>query len=478
VAAVAPSIDIVPFNNSLDTLLRAVTERVFLVRKGVEFVTPPMPDPNVFQENLSGTLEQLVRHLPSTAPITHQQFVDGYRGRKRVAYQTALDELRAGRGSVEEDSRVKVFVKFEKTDRTTKSDPVPRVISPRNPRYNIRVGRYLAPLEKRLFKSIQKLYGSETPVVIKGFNAAKSAEILRSKWDNFVDPVAVGLDASRFDQHVSKDALRWEHAVYERCFRGKHRDRLKSLLKYQRINHCSGEVPDGFLEYTVEGTRMSGDMNTSMGNCLLMCSMLHAYRRHTGVWFELANNGDDCVVFMERSDLECFSASLDSWFTAMGFTMTVEDPVDYFDRVEFCQTKPVFDGREWVMCRNPHTAIAKDSVMLHPYDGQKIFRGWLDAVGTGGIALTGGLPVFQAFYSSYVRSGKKRSIPKELLPWSFRNLSMGMKRTPCLVSDEARLSFWTAFDITPDEQICLEKYYDKLRIHGDPGAYCDRHVFA
>lgn len=477
VAAVAPAIDIVPFNHSLETCLRAITERVFLVKNGGEFVAPPRPAPGVFAERLRSTRCLLERYLPSTAPISHQDVVDHYRGRKKVVYQRALDDLRAGRGSLEEDSKIRAFIKFEKTDRTTKSDPVPRVISPRDPRYNLRVGRYLLPLEKRIFRSIRRLFGSESPVVIKGLNAAESAKALRAKWDSYHDPVAVGLDASRFDQHVSLDALVWEHDVYIDCFRGKHQDRLEDLLRHQLVNRCTAECPDGLINYQVKGTRMSGDMNTSLGNCLLMCCMIHAYLKHKGVEGQLANNGDDCVVFMERRDLDRFSDGLDQWFTDMGFTMAVEPAVDEFDMVEFCQTKPIFDGVSWVMCRNPHTAIPKDSVMLKSWDSPGLFQGWLDAVGTGGIALTGGLPVFQSFYSSYVRSGKKRTIPEELLPWSFRNLCDGMNRKPTVVSPEARCSFYYAFGVTPDEQVELEKYYDKLRIRGVPGQYQPRGVF-
>nr|UHS72397.1 MAG: hypothetical protein 2 [Tombusviridae sp.] len=441
-------------------------------------VRPPRPKENYFASNLTDVGTMLRKFLPSTAPCSHQQFVDHYSGRKRELYQRALDELRAGRTSLEEDSLVKVFVKYEKTDRTTKRDPVPRVISPRDPKFNIRVGRYLTPMEPRIFEALGKLYDPEIPAVIKGMNAAESARVLKQKWDQFNDPVAVGLDASRFDQHVSEQALRWEHAVYLSCLKErKHKLRLGRLLERQIVNRCVGHTPDGAVKYTVHGTRMSGDMNTSLGNCVLMCSMIKQYLLDRGVNGQLANNGDDCVVFMERRDLHRFMTCLDEWFLDMGFNMKVEEPVYEFSQVEFCQTKPVFDGETWVMCRNPHTAVPKDSVMLKCWDSPSLWRGWLDAVGVGGLALTGGLPVFQSFYSSYVRAGKRRAIPRELLPWSFRNLVNGMKRSRGIVRPEARCSFWEAFDITPDEQVELESYYDKLRISPVPGKWIPRCVF-
>jgi hypothetical protein len=329
-------------------------------------------------------------------------------------------------------------------------------------------------MEHRVFKSLGRLFGHTT--VIKGMNALESARCLREKWEMFADPVAVGLDASRFDQHVSLEALRWEHGIYLECFKQrKHKNRLKRLLKLQEVNHCVGYTPDGVLKYTVTGTRMSGDMNTSLGNCVLMCSMIHAYLGERGVVGQLANNGDDCVVFMERRDLAVFMGGLTEWFLRLGFNMAVEKPVDEFEQIEFCQTHPVFDGQDWIMCRNPLSALAKDSTMLMPYD-PVVFRGWLDAVGVGGLRMTGGLPVFQEFYSSFIRSGKRREVPIELLPWSFRNWSAGMVRAYGEVPPQARCSFWLAFGVTPDEQVCLERYYQQFRVLDGMGSFQPRPV--
>lgn len=485
VAGVAPDVDIVPFNHKISTLERAVKERVFLVKSldgSGDLVPPPRPLPGVFQSRLESTLSLLSTYLPSTAPVSSRQFVDSYKGRKKQVYERALQELLMGTSSVAEDARVNVFIKFEKTDRTTKSDPVPRVISPRNPRYNLRVGKYLKPLEERMFKSLGKLFGHRT--VMKGMDVNGVAKCLREKWDMFKDPVAVGLDASRFDQHVSLDALRWEHSVYLRCFkRKKDRETLGRLLKYQEVNKCTGYADDGKLSYEVEGTRMSGDMNTSLGNCVLMCSMIHAYLESCGVKGQLANNGDDCVVFMERRDLAKFSQGCFDWFLGMGFNMAIEAPVYDFAHIEFCQCKPVYDGTAWRMCRNPRTAIAKDAVLLKSNVTQNFFRLWLNAVGTGGMSIAGGMPIFQAFYAMYVRNGitsyknKNRSASSrvktdldynEIMPWFMREMSLSGCHKERPITPEARASFYDAYGVTPDEQIELERYYDSVTI-GDFG---------
>lgn len=470
VSRVSQNIQIVPFDSSIKTLLKGVVERVFTVKvKDPEgfnkFVRPPRPSEGHFADVLKGVTAKLGKLLPTGTPRTHDQFVESYVGSKRQCYQRALYDMRSGFANLEDDSICKNFVKFEKTDCTNKAHPVPRVISPRDPKYNIRVGRYLKHMEKPILRSIDRLWGHKT--VVKGMNAYGNAKILREKYDMYVDPVAIGLDASRFDQHVSIEALQWEHEIYLKCFpRKKDKVRLATLLGFQLQNRCKAQCEDGHLNYNVNGTRMSGDMNTSLGNCLLMCSMMFAYKEKVGVKFSLANNGDDCVAFMERRDEEKFKEGLDEWFTKMGFTMAVEPTVDEFPCVEFCQTKPIWTEAGWLMCRNPHTAIVKDSTMLYPYN-ETVFRRWIHSVGIGGLRLAGQVPIFQDFYSLFVRSGRCGKLPESLLMqsnYNFTHLVDRMHRSYGVVHPKTRMTFWQAFDITPDEQELLESYYSNMEL--------------
>lgn len=461
VSGVSPPMAIRGFNNDINTLERAVKERVFFVKDSEgAFVAPPRPAPGHFERALRRTKEQLKCYLPRTAPLSRAGFVDTFRGRKYKLYLAAAEDLLRRRFS-QLDARVKVFVKYEKVDFTRKTDPVPRVISPRSPRYNIEVGRYLRPLEERVFRSLAKLFGHTT--VMKGMNAEVSGRVLYEKWGMFRSPVAVGLDASRFDQHVSVAALQWEHAIYALCFpRSRHRKQLEQLLRMQTHNVCVGYTADGRLKYRTEGGRMSGDMNTSLGNCLLMCCMVHAYAAFCGVRVQLANNGDDCVVFMESSDYNKFSAGLDKWFTDMGFSMAVEAPCYAFEEIEFCQTHPVWVGpraNSYLMIRHPKWALAKDTVNVHGYQTPAMFRGWLHAVGTGGMAMSGGVPVLQDFYLSYLRAGKFHKSVDSSQSWGVRQLAKGMVRRYGEVPALTRASFYWAFGVTPNEQLVLEDFY-------------------
>lgn len=473
-----PDVVVEPFNNDLDTLERAVKERVFFVKNidtssSDQFVPPPKPQKSHYPRSLKKTRKLLTPLLPSTAPLTHQQFVDTVRGRKKKTYEKALQRIEEEGLNLMKDSGVSVFVKYEKTDRTSKKDPVPRVISPRDPKYNLALGRYLRPMEERIFKSLGKLFGH--PTVMKGYTTDDTAALLREKWDSFKNPVAIGLDASRFDQHVSLDALKFEHSIYLSCLRTKkHRRKLRNLLRCQLENKCVGYVEDGKISYKIKGTRMSGDMNTSLGNCILMCCMIYQYSLDKRIKVQLANNGDDCVVFMERCDEAKFSKGLFEWFWKMGFNMAIEPTVYEFEHIEFCQTRPVYDGAKYTMCRNPRTVLAKDTVCLKPRTFEAMLPLWIHAVGTGGIALAGGMPILNSFYSMLQRSGvselknRKGKIvdldANEILPWYMRETNMKGDRVSSEPTPECRSSFYTAFDITPDEQIELENYFDSMSV--------------
>jgi len=450
-------------NSSLNNLARGVLTRVLTV-KGQP---TPKPIEGAYSKHLGGFRRLIVRCFRSTTPVSQQEFVDYYKGRRRTIYQNAADSLLT-KGIDQRDARIKAFVKAEFINSDDKPDPDPRVISPRDPRYNVEVGKFLRPVEHHVYAAIGRVFGG--PTVLKGYNAQQIGRIFKQKWDTFRNPVAVGLDASRFDQHVSVDALRWEHSVYNAIF-GNNRE-LRKLLKWQLRNKVIGTCRDGILKYITDGCRMSGDINTALGNCLIMCALVHRYAEIRGVHVSLANNGDDCTVIMERSDLEKFTDGLGQWFLEMGFNMKIEEPVDYIEGIEFCQTHPVFIDDSYIMVRNFPKAIAKDCLSLKILSSSTVCKSWLDAVGQGGLSLTGGIPVYQDFYCSLIRvahgitvertrqNSRRRNLNVEIeLTGGLAWLSKGMSRRISGISPETRFSFWLAFGTTPDQQIEIEKFY-------------------
>jgi hypothetical protein len=201
-------------------------------------------------------------------------------------------------------------------------------------------------------------------------------------------------------------------------------------------------------------------MNTALGNCLIMCALVHAYCKSLKLKkFSLINNGDDCVVIVERRNLARFNSGLNEWFKEMGFTMKVEDPVYILEKVSFCQAQPVFDGTSWLMVRHPSVAMAKDSYCIKPLDSKSVYQKWVGALGQGGASLSGGIPIMQEYYQCYYRASKGKVLKNDmLLDTGMMRLAQGMNRKVVCISDAARVSFFRAFDVKPDMQIEIEEF--------------------
>lgn len=455
------------FTDSMVNVQTALLERVFYVQDAVtlQFSSPFSVEAGSFRDMLSEVYKYFRRSVNVIAPESILGYPERhYRGRRLRCYQNALENLQR-RGVLRSDAYLSTFLKHEKVLNGNKR-AVPRVIQPRRPEYNIAVGVYLRPIEERLYKRIATLFGHET--VMKGKNVYEIGMLFADAWDSFEDPVALGLDASRFDQHVSVDALQWEHSIYDLYYRD---PELRRLLEFQLRNKGFASTPDGSVTYEVNGCRCSGDMNTGMGNCLLMCSMVWALlNRHANAIVgrtpaRLFNNGDDCVIVGERSTINLLLPLVAPWFKRLGFKMKIEPIVDVLEKVVFCQMQPVYDGSRWRMVRDPRVSLTKDATITNlvaPTEAS--LSNHCNAIGDCGLSLTTGMPILQSYYSAMLNNTRRGKLVHESFYGSgFYQLSRGTKNTgPSAISNAARVSFCEAFDITPDVQIALEDYFARL----------------
>lgn len=445
-------------NNSGVNIRRALLERVYNVEREGELQPPPEPDAKALVD-VRRAVMTFRRKMSHATPVNRQEFVEGYRSRKRTIYQNAADSLEHTAIS-RKDSYMSSFVKCEKINVTKKPDPAPRLIQPRAPRYNVEVGKYLKHIEHQVYRAIGDVMGG--PTVMKGYNAAEVGSLIADAWFSFQDPIAVGLDASRFDQHVSAQILAIEHQFYLSLY-DDNKDsynELKMLLKWQMDNIGFARGEDGGFKYSVKGKRMSGDMNTALGNCLLMCGMIYAWCKSVGLQsYRLFNNGDDCVVIMERDDLGRFASGLTDRFTEWGFTMVVEQPVDQIERIEFCQSNPIHMGSgQYKMCRNPKVCMSKDCHTVLDVSNPVALQKFLGSVGNCGLALAAGVPILQEFYKCMIRSsgGGVMGQTDILESTGLYYMSRGMELKEQDVSDDARVSFWVAYGVDPTMQELLE----------------------
>lgn len=471
----SPRVKYAIHDNCVSNLYRGTLERVFYVevRPGV-YEVPAQPTVAEFGGRVTLFNAQYRKRVRRAVPVSYRQVVEMYRGRKRAIYERARVSLET-EPLRKDDAKVKLFGKREKTNFSEKPNPPQRVIYPREPRYNLAVAAYLKPLEHEVYRTIDHIFHdrhsrAHRRTVVKGLNFSQRGQLLHEKWRRFRRPRGLLFDAKRFDQHVSVAALKHEHSVYLQHFRGQDKSQLKKLLSWQLKTTAKGRCPDGWVKFVRRGGRCSGDINTALGNVTIMCSLFFDYLESLGIDYEFVDDGDDSVLVVEMEDVQCIIDTYEAWFLHAGFRMKLGRIAVCLEEVEFCQTHPVYDGAQWTMIRDPHTAMAKDSVCLLPLHigGETFARRWLAAVSECGEAVAGAIPVWDAFYRCLRRASKgAKPLDPESVPGLESGMfiqAKGMRRRFGPVSEDARYHFWVAYGLAPTEQISIEEFFDSYEM--------------
>jgi hypothetical protein len=314
------------------------------------------------------------------------------------------------------------------------------------------------------------------PTVLKGYDSVQTGSIVHQKWERISNAVAVSFDASRFDQHVSHAALKWEHGIYEYLYPKKKHPLFNDLLSEQLVNSCTYISDDGttIVDARVKGSRMSGDMNTSMGNCLLMCALTKAYMEDIGIKiYACGNNGDDTFVIVDANHLNTIYDTIHPWFKDMGFKMTVERPAYVLEDLVFCQGRFIETDSFWHFTREPMVALTKDTRLTDCMPGRFGMYAHIGAIGECGLAGHACVPVMAAFYKwaekyKQVATGKQMVRARQRLrnphsgDWnrSKANLAKWYDR----VDHISRLSFMLISGVHPHAQIELEESLSKSEV--------------
>jgi len=477
-----PACQVLVHDPTLQNGLRAIYTRIFCVKDaktpGGYAVCPEPITPNIFT-SLHRIRREVVMNtvVPDVVPL--EAVASMYNGRKKQIYDRAFASL-CETPVERKDANIRAFTKKEKLIVTSGIGSVlspapleskdPRIIQPRNPRYNLVLASYLKTLEHRLFQGIDRTYGHTT--VFKGLNAVDQGTKLAEAWAAVSNPVGIRMDFKRFDQHVSREALMYEHSFYVNCYRKLRQTGikvnttlLKELLSWQLNNRCVLRVPEGTIRYKTRGKRMSGDNNTGLGNVVLVCTMFLLFLREVGIdtsECRLVNNGDDSVLIVHYKDVHLLGA-LPAWFIDYGFEMVVEPPVTVVEEIEFCQSRPVVTAAGWVMCRNYPKCVPKDMITTLPiHHHERFVKAYAGAISDCGLALCGGIPCLQNFYLSLNKySEGHRGHITNSVGWEtgFVRLAAGVNRGLMDITSNARVSFWKAFGVLPDQQSIYEEYF-------------------
>lgn len=413
--------------------------------------------------DLRETLNLIKGTLHMTSPLTPVEFAYTYTGRRRERYLIGAKKY-IEEGIKKSDADISMFVKDERIAlNPNKPRPDPRAIQFRGAKYCVALGRHLKPLEHQIYElKGDGKYLPATRLIGKGLSQGQRCMLLRAKWLSIPTPVCVSLDAARFDMHCDSDLLEVEHEFYKMCNSD---PEFATLLRYQL--HNRGRTREG-MKYKVKGKRMSGDMNTALGNCVLMILMVCTVCRRLNIKYEIMDDGDDCLLLVSRSDLDLVLEKVHGEFLRFGHEIKVENIAYDFESIVWCQCSPInVHADTWTLVRNPW------KVMMNALGGSKWVHMplWLrqalcNTIGTAELVLNLGVPVLQEYALALMRNAGTDTIlgdahadvlsirvRRELKAMNKKNLS---KHDPKPITDESRLSFVKAFGVSVHEQHVLE----------------------
>jgi hypothetical protein len=459
---------VIPFEGDLDTLCHAVLERGLFVKTAGGFSPRPVPAEGASFEPFLCAYQEVAS---ATARLTDPEFLVTRPSRLRKIYSLAQARNRSDWFDLHREAVTSGFVKVEKTVQSCGSVwyeyesvskvPVPRLINPRSPRYNAKLGLYTVACEHTIYDNIGVMFG--LPCIAKGLNLTERASLLREQWTRFENPVYIGGDASRFDQHTGELPLEFEHAVLRMHYPGD--KTLKWLQKAQLYNLMYGRALDGKVRAELGAMRMSGDMNTALGNCIITSAMIWMRLEKLKIQGYAIVDGDDSGVVIDRADLERYMEGAAEYFLQFGYNMQLEAPVDVFEQISFCQTQPVWVGEGWRMVRDPRRALNNDYAGYNQCKSQRYVQSLFHSIGSAGLSLCSGVPVMQSFYKMGLRIGtparRNKLLEMQLGGWHLMS-RMEAKRKESVVHSDARVSFWKAFGILPHAQVALEEHFDTL----------------
>lgn len=398
--------------------------------------------------------KRLGRALGKVEMTPIRVLLEGRAGRRRKRfYEGALQYVQKGVDF--RDSRVTEMQKLEFYEDAKLEVKEDRGIQFRSVCYNVALARYLHGVEERL---IGTHYLGHHPVV-KGLTPQQRCQRLFTFASEFEDPVFLCADHSRFDAHVNVELLKQEHLVYKRCC--PQTNELNSLLRWQLKNLGKSK---GGIRYKMRGKRMSGDINTGLGNTVLNVCMLAAWLEFNCCSkYRLMVDGDDSVIILDRLEFETFEVAIEEFMLKLGME-TEMDVVHDIWKVDFCQSRPVLLPGGPTFVRNPfkvmttmgRTAERRDDVTM-----QMVMR----SSALSELAVAPGAPVTNelAFkVLDHYGNGRYLKTNKQI----YREEAYGYNIADVDVSSipapdpYSRYTFWLAWGIDPG----LQEIYEGLDI--------------
>jgi len=402
---------------------------------------------------------KMLRRVASRYPGERQGYLEtaqSYKGAMRRRYNDAFDSLMTDGPLCSADYRLKSFVKAEKCEPWKLAKP--RLIFPRSPRYNLVLATWLKPFEHWLWGYLKSRHVGATGdsrIVAKGLNQVERANLILRKMRQFADCVVFEVDGKAFEAHVDVWQLREEHAVYLNAYSGD-RD-LARVLGKQLAN--KGVTSSG-LKFARAGGRASGDVNTGMGNSLVMLAVVVGVMGGYGCPWDLLVDGDNALLFFPASHKSRICGSFAAVASLIsGHSMVLERPVCVEEEVRFGRSAPVETERGWRMVRDWRRVLSQGASSHQHLRDPHTAVGFLHSVALCECVLSSGVPILWAYAENLRRrtqrkfDGTLRGVSDyEWLGVDLSRLGSGARAPTAL----ARSSFSRAFGVSPEEQMAIE----------------------
>lgn len=431
----------VDFNDS-DTVLAGACKRVF--------VSTPVPQPGKLEE-IRVFARKFFRDQFSKIDAHCDLSVESWL--QRTGYPGwRCDELRAAWDSrgpkfTPKDRAVKYFVKDECYDEI---DKFARLINARSDRMKCYFGPFFKAMEDRVYHH---------PAFIKHVPVNERPQYILDHVMDVGCQYASG-DFTAFESHFTRDvmeAIEWELYDYMTSDLTRHKEfmtMLRSVIGGR--NRCVGR----FFDYEIEATRMSGEMNTSLGNAIANLVLIKFVY---GLDARCVVEGDDSLVAFRGEPVS------PSVFRDLGWTVKIEVSNEV-SKAGFC--KMYFDPVEKINLTDPRRVLAGFGYANSGYVryGRKKLKALLKCKAMSYLSQYPGCPIIQGLAVHVLKKTKSCDVrsfvrnDRHLDSWERSKLLSILDKnlTPRPVSMSSRLLMEELFDVPVELQLAIEQHFEKL----------------
>lgn len=213
-----------------------------------------------------------------------------------------------------------------------------------------------------------------------------------------------------------------------------------------------------FLTAEIPAGRMSGEMNTSLGNGFMNLMLYLFLNRYSGnTYCDALVEGDDLIGSHNGKKL------LADDYRRLGFTIKIE----YFERVHeasFCGL--IYDPEDLVSIPDPHKVLLNVGWTSARYlnSSDKTRRQLLRAKGLSMLYQYAGSPIIQSLAQYIIRltDGLRYKFPGEWTNWQKTHFKSDAVAKP--VGFRTRMLMEKHFRYSVSEQYILEKYFDETQV--------------